>query len=275
MNNGILVIIVTYFPNKDLLLKNIGAFIDHIDKVLIWENTPDSKKHIYRYISHEKVEYCGDGINSISHALNYAWSYAIDNSYKYLLTMDQDSIWNNFPLFLKETIFNSEAPEGIYGPVVNDEKYEEKFHPKILITSGMLVPVKILTETNGYNEDFIIDGVDSWFCYTAMEKGYNSFCIKGCYLLQNFGNFHGVSFLGYTFKTLDYPPRRLYEIYKSYIALSRRFKLTNEYKKQFLLYLMFKWPIKIILVENNKIKKIESIIKGIMAGVSYNMKKHV
>ena len=68
----ILAIVVTYFPEKELLEKNISAFINDVDRVLIWENTPDEKKLEYRFIDNSKIEYCGDGINSISHALNYA-----------------------------------------------------------------------------------------------------------------------------------------------------------------------------------------------------------
>ena len=66
----ILAIVVTYYPEKELLERNVQAFINRVDKVLIWENTPSPDKMSYRFISHEKVEYYGDGINSISRALN-------------------------------------------------------------------------------------------------------------------------------------------------------------------------------------------------------------
>lgn len=93
----ILSIIVTYFPEKELLEKNINAIIHSVDKVLIWENTPSDQRDKYRFFNEEKVKYCGDGVNSISHALNYAWRYAQDNGYDYLLTMDQDSCFVDFP----------------------------------------------------------------------------------------------------------------------------------------------------------------------------------
>ena len=34
----ILAIVVTYFPEEKLLKENVNAFIDSVDKVLIWEN---------------------------------------------------------------------------------------------------------------------------------------------------------------------------------------------------------------------------------------------
>ena len=112
--NKILAIVVTYYPEKELLERNVQAFIDHVDKVLIWENTPSPDKLDYRFIEHEKVVYYGDGINSISRALNYAWEYANENGFDYLLTMDQDSYFENFDYYVSKTVLSSEAPEGIW-----------------------------------------------------------------------------------------------------------------------------------------------------------------
>ena len=72
----ILAIVVTYYPKKELLEKNVNAFIEDVEKVLIWENTPSSDKIQYRYLTGNKIEYCSDGTNSISRALNYGWQYA-------------------------------------------------------------------------------------------------------------------------------------------------------------------------------------------------------
>ena len=83
-SNKILAIVVTYYPEQDLLVRNVQAFIEHVSKVLIWENTPSPDKLQYRYVVHEKVEYYGDGINSISRALNFAWEYANENGFDYL-----------------------------------------------------------------------------------------------------------------------------------------------------------------------------------------------
>ena len=57
--NKILAIVVTYYPEKELLERNVQAFIDHVDKVLIWENTPSPDKLDYRFIEHEKVDQSG------------------------------------------------------------------------------------------------------------------------------------------------------------------------------------------------------------------------
>ena len=270
--NKIVAIVVTYYPEKSLLLPNVNAFIDYVDKVLIWENTPNNLTD-YRYFKeNDKIEYCGGGINSISKALNYAWKYAVQNEYDYLLTMDQDSQWVNFAYYLSRTINNPDAPYGIYGPCVNDKIYEEEFYNHDLITSGMLVPVKILNEVNGYNESFRVDGIDTFLCYSVQEKGYGTYSVANCVLKQRFGNFGGTSFARYRFSTYNYPAIRLYEIFKSQIIIMRRFNTDKNYKKAFSIRIR-KWPIKILLVENDKWNKLSAIAKGIIAGLFYNTKK--
>ena len=139
----ILAIVVTYFPEKDLLLNNVNAFINEVDHVLIWENTPESERIQHRFVQHEKVEYCGDGINSISHALNFGWKYAKDHDYDYLLTMDQDSQWEDFSDFLHRTVYDPEAPGGIWGPLHNGVK-PEVMERDTTMTSGMLIKISLI-----------------------------------------------------------------------------------------------------------------------------------
>lgn len=272
MPNRILAVVVTYYPEKDLLLQNILSFIDNVDKVLIWENTPLDKVEQYRFVDHKKVEYRGDGINSISHALNNAWHYARDNSFDYLLTMDQDSLWVNFPNYLERTIYNNKAPNGIYGPTIEGREYDDDFHYGDIITSGMLVPIRILNEVGGYNELFNVDGIDTYLCYSAMEKGYGVYTVKGCVLKQKFGNQGKLSFGPFLFSSYNYSGTRLYEIYKSQIIIQRRFHVCSEYSKYFWKNRMFKWPIKILLGEKDKTFKFINIFKGIYQGVRYPLK---
>ena len=266
----ILAIVVTYYPEKELLISNINAFFNRVDKILVWENTLKNADK-YRYIQEStKLEYCGDGLNSISRALNYAWKYANQYGFDYLLTMDQDSLWVNFDYFLSRTVNNIYAPFGIYGPCVNDKVYENEFYNHDLITSGMLVPVSILNEIGGYNECFRIDGIDTYLCYSVQEKGYGTYSVANCMLKQRFGDFGGTSFAKFSFSTYNYSSIRLYEIFKSQIIIMRRFKTDANYKKAFRIRIR-KWPIKILLAENDKWNKLKAIFKGVKDGLFFNI----
>ena len=269
----ILAIVVTYFPEEALLNANIGAFVNYVDKILIWENTPSHCKEEYRYIEHEKVEYCGDGLNSISHALNYGWKYAKANDYDYLLTMDQDSQWVDFPSFLKNTIYNVDTPRGIWGPDLSGaDEYKGIYKFDILITSGMLLEVKLIDIIGGWNEFFSIDCVDDEFCLRAKTKGIQAYMFGGIKLLQRFGTPHVARLLGYEVKLRNDSPKRLYSIYKNHIILMRLFPEITSIKKDFRVcwLAIIKW---IVVFESNRFSKLSAIMRGIISGLFCDLSK--
>ena len=265
----ILAVVVTYFPEKELLDKNINAFILHVDKVLIWENTPSNKREGYRFICHEKVEYCGDDINSISHALNYAWRYARDNGYDQLLTMDQDSCFENFPRYLKQTIFNENAPTGIYVPPIKElrieinKDFEEINRP---ITSGMLIPVALIDRIGGWNEDFKVDAVDDEFCLHAHSLGIKIFAVKDIVMQHRIGEPIKRRLWGHMITLSNYSPNRLYGIYRNKIILARKYPQFSYMKEDLNSWLRnIVW---IFLFEGNKVRKLVSILRGCFAGLT-------
>lgn len=267
----ILVVVVTYYPEKDLLERNIQAYIDFVDKVLVWENTPENDKLKYRHISHEKVEYCGDGVNSISRALNYAWRYADRNGYDYLLTMDQDSLFEDFRSYLGKTVYCEEAPEGIWTPPINNEEtstdYEEINMP---ITSGMLASVRIINLIGGWNEYFTIDSVDDEFFLQAYKCNVRKYRVKGVSFIQRYGSPNTVKWMGHTLVLRNDGPKRLYSIYKNKLMLIRRYPDVKYLRDEFFHY----WPKVILLVllfEKDKFSKVWAIIRGLASGFSYKV----
>ena len=279
MSNRILAIVVTYNPDKALLEKNISAFINDVDKVLIWENTPGAEKYQYRLIDNSKVEYCGDGVNSISHALNYAWRYAETNGYNYLLTMDQDSVFENFSLFIENTIFNDNAPKGIWIPLmVNGNhlikqdscvKVKEVFFG---ITSGMLLELSVIRKVGGWNEAFAIDGVDCEFCFHANRVGVNIFCFLNVNMVHQLGEYKKVHLRNRSFELRNYSPQRYYQIYRNHVILMRLFPEQKQFIDTCRYYWggMIKW---IFLFEKQRFRKIFLILKGITEGCLINIDK--
>ena len=269
----ILAIVISYYPEKDLLVSNINSFIDYVDKVIIWENTPFEERLKYRFYNHENVEYCGDELNSISHALNYGWRYAKDNHYDYLLTMDQDSQWGDgFGRYLECTVLDPDAPIGLWGPVVNNfnkgiADYEETEN---LITSGMLMPIDIVDRIGGWNEFFTIDSVDTEFCLRAWSKGIPVYQINKCNLNQRFGLPKLASFMGHKVDLRNDSPLRLYNIYRNFLILSRLFPKRKTFREKFYKGWIrrIKW---ILLFEDNRVKKISAIVRGLCSGLFVNL----
>lgn len=269
----VLVIVVTYYPERDLLERNISAFIEYVDKVLIWENTPEEHKLQYRFIEHKKVEYCGDGINSISHALNHAWEYAKSHGYNYLLTMDQDSLWLDFKLFCKRTINCSTAPYGIWVPLVNDDDNRGQYRLiDSSITSGTLIPIDILDKIGGWNEFFMVDSVDTEFFAHARYLNVGIYSVGDCHLKQHYGTPQVVKFLGHTFELRNDSPERLFQIYRNYLIVTRMYPSIRSLWTGFRMVWMkkIKW---ILVFESDRIRKFASILWGIICGLTIKLPK--
>ena len=272
MENKILAIVVTYFPERELLEKNISAFIDNVDKLLFWENTPEDKKQQYRYIDNPKIEYCGDGINSISHALNYAWKYAESNGYDYLLTMDQDSVFENFDDYLKCTVYNENAPLGIWTPsLLTESNYDidkpshEVVELRLTITSGMLQSVSCISIVGGWNEALTVDALDCEYCFQAQRHGIKIFQLPHVRLIHQYGTAREVSLLGRSMVLRNYSPKRYYTIYRNHILVMRMFPEQRFFKDFFISHrlVIIKW---IVIFEEEGLKKLFYILKAILSG---------
>ena len=265
----ILAIVVTYYPERELLVRNVQAFIEHVSKVLIWENTPSPDKLSYRFIRHEKVEYYGDGINSISRALNFAWEYANENGYDYLLTMDQDSYFENFEFYVAKTVLCKDAPVGIWTPQMNGEvvsaPYEEIDIP---ITSGMLASVQIVNAIGGWNESYTIASVDDEFFLQAHQCKIKKYKVKDASLLQRFGITQVVTVFGHKLELRNYGPQRLYDIYRNNIILIRKYPKIDYLRKNFFHYWL-KAIVLVFLFERQRFRKTAAIFRGIISGLRY------
>ena len=265
----ILAIVVTYYPEKELLVRNVQAFIEHVDKVLIWENTPSPDKLDYRFIAHEKVAYFGDGVNSISRALNFAWEYANENGFDYMLTMDQDSYFENFDFYVSKTVFCKDAPDGIWTPQMNREAVSAEYEEiDIPITSGMLASVKIVNAIGGWNESYTIASVDDEFFLQAHQCKIKKYKVKDASLLQRFGITQVVTVFGHKLELRNYGPQRLYDIYRNNIILIRKYPKIDYLRKNFFHYWL-KAIVLVFLFEKQRFKKTAAIFKGIISGLRY------
>ena len=259
----ILAIIVTYYPHKALLWENIEAIINNVEKIIIWENPPAEESLKFRFPPNIKIEYASNNINSISKALNFGWKYAREKGYDSLLTMDQDSVWGSFSAFL-EKVTSLYGDNKIYAPTIVPGKYEnnESFVVDWTITSGMLVPISVLNLVGGYCELFNIDGIDMDFCLKAKEHNISVVIIRKGILHQRYGIPMVRYIMGKRITCSNYMPFRLYEIIYSHIIIFFVHKMSIKSRIWIVRQCVVEIPMKILLFEDNKIKKLKAICSG-------------
>lgn len=269
-NIKLLGILISYYPDLKQTRDNIFQFINHIDTLIIWENTPEKERVDFRInIPEYNHKIINMGINEnmcIAFPLNEAIKYAQLNQFTHLLTMDQDSYFETGHFIKYKTIvelFKNEI--FIFGPNPN---YCEPGNSDIpiqvntLITSGNIVNVNIFKTIGLYREDYKIDCVDYEFCFRAARHGYKCYMINSILLKQEFGKLQKTKF---GFYISNYSPFRLYYITRNNIKLYREYP---DYTSLKTLFSRIAKPFfKVIISENEKFKKIKAIIKGCIAGI--------
>ena len=270
-------IVVTYFPNIQESERNIRQYIDAIDHLIIWENTPLEESPTYKLLlpdKDDKITYMGTGENmGISYALNQALDYASNNGFTHLLTMDQDSFWVDFELFKMFVSLNNPA-DTIFGPLINNENptiVNKKLD--FMITSGMLLPIAVLQKLGGYWEKLKIDGIDTELFYRAKQVGVKIRKSPVGHLFQQFGTFSSFQILGCRISYSEYSSFRLYGILYNRMIIMRMYKTSLKYIIS-TIKTPFSFSLKILLSdESNKFRKICAIWRGCWMGLTCNINK--
>ena len=91
-------VVVTFYPDINETILFIEKYIEYVDHLIIWENTPvkDYANYKIEIPDHDnKITYMGTGSNEgIGYALNRAIEWSVENNFTHLLTMDQDSCFD-------------------------------------------------------------------------------------------------------------------------------------------------------------------------------------
>jgi len=271
-------IIVTYFPDLDELEKNINSCINHVDQIIIWENTPDSllsnSDCFTKY--NGKLIFLGLGENvGIATALNHGVKWSVEKGYTHILTMDQDSYFqgNDLPDYIAMIKKNNDEKIGVFGinPVCEDTPlYKLTNEIKVVtdtITSGSIFPLSIFKLAGMFMDELFIDAVDYEFCYRVKSKGYKTVVFTNILLQHKVGY---VTKTKWGFKTDNYSAFRTYFIVRNQLHIWLMYpKLFPKLYKKTLVknHIVFRL-IKVLLAEDDKLNKAKAIIYGFIHGLS-------
>jgi rhamnosyltransferase len=265
-----------FYPNHNTL-ENIKLFIHDIEKLIVWDNTPNEEKEKYKIDLDEysnKIIYLTTGKNEgTAYAYNRAAEWAFLNKYNYLILMDQDGKWENFKEYKEDvfTYFKSKS-NVIFTPQINQFERKERNNKieKIdnCISSGMIISKEIYQRIGKFEEKLFVDCVDMDYCLRARILKIEILRIKNnSLLIQQFGQTTHSKHLD--FYTRNDSPARTYNIAKNHIMLIKKYwkyLKRHEIKEWIWAYIIARF-IKIILIENNKMKKCHSIIKASFDGL--------
>lgn len=267
-------IVIVYYPNIKHLKLNILSFIEGIDKLIIWDNTPVKDQSDFNVdfpeFKDKSLVFTTGQNEFIAYPLNEAINWCLDNDYSYLLSMDQDSLFENgsFKMYLNKIKLNQDFKNVIFGVNPNDQfLIQDSFlETNWFITSGSIYNVNIIKKIGGFREDYQIDCVDNEICYKVKTNGYKVVVDTHCKLNQIYG---APLKSKYGFTTSGYSPFRTYSILCNHILLWKEYPNMLDVSLKITIikdYLLYRF-VKILLAEDKKIKKLLALFHGLIDGL--------
>lgn len=268
--------IVTYNPDLKLLKQCFNSIYEQVDFVYIFDNASQNASDL-EYFS--KYEYCSIYYSNnnvgIAKALNEMCQMAYSVGFRWILTMDQDSICsknmvNELLKYENETSYGIICPrvEFWIGNQLLHQTKEKNELTKIsaCITSGSLTKLSAWKKIGGFDEWMFIDYVDNEFCIRLRIEGYYIVRVKNALLYQRAGEMKYIRLLKNKKIMLPYYSEfRNYYICRNTIYYIRKYKKFIDLKYELGIFL-YSQVIK-ILFEKGRWKTIKSSFRGIMDGM--------
>lgn len=264
-------VVVLYNPNIIEVISNIKSYIDSLEVLYIFNNSESNidYEEVIKSFS-DKIKYYSYKENKgIAFALNYTSQIAYNSGFEWILTMDQDSsfpIPNGFRDY-KNLISNSITPNSaFFSPFFSGEVSEQ---PQFY-TSGAVMNIEAWLKIEKFDENLFIDEVDGDFTYRLKEANYDLIKIKNVELVHELGSKYCRKFLWKKLCSDNHSALRKYYIARNRIYLMKkrpnmRVLYFSDSLKKFILF---------ILIEQDRVKKLNMIFKGICHGFINKMGKY-
>ncbi len=279
-NNNVCAIIVTYNPT-DMLLENVSVLRPQVDRLVIIDN--GSGDVALNYVERARREFdCQVIFNrrnlGVAAALNIGIHLARSQDADWVALFDQDSsVDGSFVASMLCAYYECENPEkiAIITPQTIDKASSTPLPPltgssdKILacMTSGSLIPLRSFTRCGAFNETLFIDYVDHEFCLRVRSMGFEILQSKSATLLHSLGGMTFHSILGRNLPTTNHGAARRYYMTRNRVWLYQRYMLEDLPWSLRDAWAMFTETVKVVLLEEDRVLKVRSILLGVRDGL--------
>ena len=289
-------IIVTYNPDKVVLLASLRALLSQVETIVVVDN--GSNCNINEILSQLEDEVF-IRISVLSLEQNYGLGEAynagisIARSLKatFVLLMDHDSIPEPNMLYKLRNAYVSLEEQGkpvcVVGPRYRNyvtaklsqfvhvtrfgftrshcDNITDYVRADFLISSGSLISIKILDQIGGMDEGLFIDHVDTEWCFRAQSKGFEVYGICNAVMLHSLGDRQIRIWWG-RWRTIPFhQPFRYYYMFRNSVLLWQRPYMPLAWKRIDKLRLLY-FLIFFTLFSPNRIANLRMMIKGLKDG---------
>ncbi|HEX5153353.1 MAG TPA: glycosyltransferase family 2 protein [Parafilimonas sp.] len=228
--------VILYNP-EDAVEKNIYSYIHHVEKVYVIDNS-EHKNYASQFLSAyiSKVRFIHDGNNEgIAKRLNQACTLAVQDKFEYLLTMDQDSCFEQSTVERYLTCIGEyieKESTSMFG--INHEQNLQKADcvfskTSSLITSGSIINLAAYKDIGSFDENLFIDFVDTEYCFRSILKGYDVVLFPNIFMHHEIGK----TTRHRSLKNLKSSKRSIHSAARLYYMIRNHFYLSKKYKDHF------------------------------------------
>lgn len=269
--------IITYNPEIDRLSQCIQKAVQECQKVVVVDNGSANVGDIVQLVETFENSYIIENERNfgIAKALNQVFCEAVKQNYKWVLTLDQDTVIpDNLLERYSQAISNNSINLAIICPQIHDdlskktwpvlnegerERYVEK-----CITSASLNNVKTWDAVGGFDEKLFIDEVDHDYCYRVRKSNGKILLVDNVTINHTIGNSKIYTILGKEIIVRNHSAFRKYYITRNILLVDRKQheKITFLAIQHCVLFL-----VKTLIFEDQKKEKVAACFKGFMDGV--------
>jgi rhamnosyltransferase len=205
-------------------------------------------------------------------ALNQGIAYAAEKEFRYILTLDQDSLAQPAMVAELQAACQTDSSIGIASPWMywiadgkvmgGDPPSQVPYSNWRVWTGGSFSPVDVLVEVGGFPEDFFIDYVDYALCHKVLKAGLKVVVVPSAHMIQRRGELFTATLGGRKLFCSNYSATRRYYIARNGLVLSRQMKSLTSLKEH--LSLLAKETVKVSLFEASKGPKLWMTALGIL-----------
>lgn len=274
--------IVTYNPEIERLKENINALFEQVDSLVIVDNGSNNISNIElicAQIENKKISLIKNDTNEgIATALAQIMEFASENSYIWVLTLDQDSVIQSglIPEYLSVANNERNSDVAMLTCLIQDRNFRDKKNENqkcylmdlnYCITSAAFTNVAKYNTTKGYDKQFFIDCVDFDICYSLREAGYRIVRVNCNGLFHEVGHGENKKFLWKEIVVYHQAPIRVYYFARNIIWMHKKHR--HYFGFFAMIKKLFALQMRIVLYEDDKINKMKSFFKGLHDAKKY------
>lgn len=260
--------IVTFNPDIKRFTQNIGAILPQVSEIIIIDNASINIMDIYLLIEkYNTISIIENEKNKgIAIALNQAAEYALKKGYKWIITLDQDSVAPDNLVFTYSKFADCNDIGIVCCKIVDrnfgelqEQKRKTKGYEEVpmCITSASMMNLNAWKQVGGFDEKMFIDSVDFDICLSMCEHGFKIIRTYDTALLHEVGHSEIRRLLGKEYQIYHHSPLRYYYMVRNGIYLGKKHHFIAR-----AVYRAFRLFFLVILFENNKFNKAKMMFLG-------------